>query len=443
MGPVRCDMTPRTAVSEVPWEELVAAIPGTLFRLVVHGDTQWQLTQLSAGAAALLGADADTLLEQPHRLLELLHPDDLDAVRAAWARRCTEDQLIDVECRVREHSGAHRWVHLRAVSQREASGAIAWSGLLSDATARKEAEAALLASEAVHRSLFETIAQGVVFQDLDGRITAANPAAERILGLSLDQMQGRTSIDPRWCAVHEDGSPFPGDEHPAMMCLRTQTPVHDVVMGVDAPERGRVWIQVNARPLFIEGVMHEVYTSFEDITARTALAEELRRKATTDFLTGILNRRSFEERLDDEAERVRRHPEVSSCVLVFDIDHFKRVNDEYGHPAGDAVLRHVTEVVAQVVRRIDHLGRIGGEEFAVLMPSTTIDEALYAAERIRLAVAEAPAHYWTLDIPVTISGGVSRMRADDADPHAVLSRADRALYRAKRGGRNSMLIALT
>lgn len=433
-------MSPRAAVHASPWEELTATIPGALFRLVVSADDSWQLTHLSAGADDLFGFDADTLLRNPRVLLDQLLAEDRDALRVAWSRRHTVDRLIDIECRVRAVSGAHKWIHVRAVSQHDDAGRVVWSGLLSDATERKEAESALIASEAVFRSLFETIAQGVVFQDLDGRITAANAAAERILGLSLDQMQGRTSIDPRWRAVREDGSPFPGDEHPAMVCLRTRAPVHEVMMGVDAPERGRVWIQVNARPLFIDGVMHEVYASFEDVTARVELAHELRRQATTDFLTGVLNRRSFENGLDEEAERVRRHPDVSSCVLVFDIDHFKRVNDEYGHPAGDAVLRHVTGVVSHVLRRIDHVGRIGGEEFAVLMPSTTIDEALHAAERIRLAVETAPAHYWTLDIPVTISGGVSRILATDTDAHEVLSRADRALYRAKRGGRNTMLI---
>ena len=116
---------------------------------------------------------------------------------------------------------------------------------------RLRAEEALEQSEREHRTLFETMAQGVVYQDASGRITAANPAAERILGLTLDQMQGRTSMDPRWRAIHPDGSDFPGDTHPAMVALRTGREVRNVVMGVFNPRtEAYTWININAVPQF-------------------------------------------------------------------------------------------------------------------------------------------------------------------------------------------------
>ena len=129
------------------------------------------------------------------------------------------------------------------------------------------------------RSLFESIALGVVYQSPDGGITAANPAAHRILGLSLDQMQGRTSVDPRWRAVREDGTDFPGDQHPAMVALRTGREVRDVVMGVFNPFREEfVWISVSAVPLFRAGESTpcEVLTSFNDITASKRVENALR-----------------------------------------------------------------------------------------------------------------------------------------------------------------------
>jgi PAS domain S-box-containing protein len=140
-------------------------------------------------------------------------------------------------------------------------------------------QAALRASEEKYRTLFETMAQGVVYQDADGKIISANPAAERILGLTLDQMQGRTSMDPRWKAIHEDGSDFYGETHPSMVALQTGAEVRNVVMGVFNPEKeDYVWIDIHAMPQFKSGEdkPYQVYTTFDDITERKRAEEELR-----------------------------------------------------------------------------------------------------------------------------------------------------------------------
>jgi PAS domain S-box-containing protein len=122
----------------------------------------------------------------------------------------------------------------------------------------------------------------VVYQSADGKIISANPAAERILGLTLDEMQGRTSIDPRWRTIHEDGSDFPGQTHPAMVALQTGREVRDVVMGVYNPRtQSHVWINVNAMPRIEPGDDKpcQVYTTFDDITERRQAAEEMRQMA--------------------------------------------------------------------------------------------------------------------------------------------------------------------
>ncbi len=161
----------------------------------------------------------------------------------------------------------------------EDCGLIGAVHIIRDITERKRAEEALRESEEKHRTLFETMIQGVVYQNADGHIFSANQAAERILGLTLDQMQGRTSMDPRWKAVHEDGSDFPGDAHPSMVALATGKEVHDVVMGVFNPElEDHTWININAVPQFRPGetVPYQVYTTFEDITERKQAEEALR-----------------------------------------------------------------------------------------------------------------------------------------------------------------------
>jgi PAS domain S-box-containing protein len=148
-----------------------------------------------------------------------------------------------------------------------------------DITQRKQAELELLQSEEKYRTLFETMAQGVVYQDTKGKITSANPAAERILGLSLDQMQGRTSLDPRWKAVDEDKNELHGEQHPAMVALQTGKPVVDFVQGVFNPQLNEyVWIIVNSMPQFSKDTNEilEVYSTFLDITERKRSEEALK-----------------------------------------------------------------------------------------------------------------------------------------------------------------------
>jgi PAS domain S-box-containing protein len=147
-----------------------------------------------------------------------------------------------------------------------------------DITERTRFESALRESEERYRSVIAALSEGIVVQDADGQIIASNDAAEHILGLTADQLRGRTSVDPRWRSVHEDGSPFPGDDHPASVSLRTGEPCNDVVMGVHRPDGCLTWISINAQPLRQTGMERPigVVTSFTDITERRRAAEALR-----------------------------------------------------------------------------------------------------------------------------------------------------------------------
>ncbi len=177
------------------------------------------------------------------------------------------------------------------------------SSLLRSLAARAAAEMERRSAEERFRLLFETMVQGVVYQDGEGHIISANAAAERILGLTFDQMQGRTSIDPRWRAIREDGSDFPGDVHPAMVALRTGEEVRDVVMGIFNPylEAYR-WILVHAVPLFRPGESrpYQVYTTFEDLTERkeaerAAEWESRVRAAMADLSQALLTTATLDE----------------------------------------------------------------------------------------------------------------------------------------------------
>jgi len=163
------------------------------------------------------------------------------------------------------------------VDPRQPQGDFTFTAL--DITLRRQAQEDARRSEALYRQLFETMLEGVVYQDAEGKIFSANPSAERILGLTLDQMTGRTSMDPRWRAVREDGSDFPGEEHPAMLALRSGKPVQGLVMGVFNPVMNETrWIRVNSIPLFHPGEEkpYQVYSIFNDITEAYQLAKDVK-----------------------------------------------------------------------------------------------------------------------------------------------------------------------
>ena len=186
-----------------------------------------------------------------------------------------------------------------------------------------------------------------------------------------------------------------------------------------------------------------VIVSTLDITERKRMNDELMMLATTDFLTGLPNRREFMLRLDDEQARLQRDIGGCASVLLLDLDHFKRVNDEYGHSAGDAVLRHLAALMRDSQRKIDMAGRVGGEEFAILLPGTELDAAAVFAERLRQRIEESPVLLEDgRSLVVTASIGIASMCGADAAGEAALSRADQALYRAKRGGRNRVELML-
>ena len=172
-----------------------------------------------------------------------------------------------------------------------------------------------------------------------------------------------------------------------------------------------------------------------------AALEEIRELTITDSLTGCFNRRHLDLKLVEEVLRSHRarHP---LCLFVCDLDHFKRVNDTFGHPAGDEVLRGAAAVLRREVReRIDWVARYGGEEFVIVLPNTGLAEAMLIAERMRRAIEESACEHGGREIRVTASFGVTQCRVND-DGESLLARADAMLYRAKAAGRNRVVEAL-
>jgi len=283
----------------------------------------------------------------------------------------------------------------------------------------------------------EAAANAIVITDPDAVIEWANPAFTTLTGYSRDEALGRKPEElvrsgrqdaafyrALWDTIlrgevwrgelvnkRKDGQLY----HEAL----TITPVHD--------RSGRL--------------AHFVAVK-EDVSPRKRHEDELKRLANTDPLTGVSNRRAFMAHLSAELARVQRYGH-SAAVLMLDLDHFKAVNDRYGHAAGDLVLQRFTELAAALLRQTDILGRLGGEEFAVLLPQTDGAGAYELAERIRVRVASQPIDYDGHTIPLTVSAGIALLEVTDPRADTVLIRADQALYRAKQRGRNRVESAAT
>ncbi|MDX1674847.1 MAG: PAS domain S-box protein [Longimicrobiales bacterium] len=229
---------------------------------------------VSPSAEEVLGLGPEAVELGTEAAYEFVHPEDREALYALLAelgRHPGEVRRSEARARIHGEWGTLEFAARNLLEDPDIRGVVVNAR---DITERRR-------SEERYRTLFETMGQGVVYQDRSGAIISANPAAERILGLSLEQMQGRTSTHPEWRALRPDGSPFPGEEHPAMVALRTGEPVSDTLMGVYHPGEGRTrWIRVDARPQFRPGetAPDQVYTTFADVTDRVVNERELRRK---------------------------------------------------------------------------------------------------------------------------------------------------------------------
>lgn len=179
----------------------------------------------------------------------------------------------------------------------------------------------------------------------------------------------------------------------------------------------------------------------EDITERRQLLDQLDQQAHQDYLTGLFNRRYFMEEGQMELARAQRYSNTLS-LLMLDIDHFKDINDSHGHKAGDIVLQKLSEIMRETLRTVDIIGRLGGEEFAIMLPETDLQKATEVAERLRENIARTDVVLEAgLPLHFTVSIGVATLQDKDVNLDIMLNHADRALYQAKQSGRNKVCVA--
>src|SRR5215211_6075547 len=286
------------------------------------------------------------------------------------------------------------------------------------------------------QSIVDALQDGVGVLDEEGRILACNEAAALILGRATSQLIGRTPLELDLGAIHEDGSELAVEAYPSVRAMRSDTAVREQVIGI-CHSNGRVrWLSVSATPMGPETRPAAVVLTFRDVSERRNYEAELHRLAEVDELTGVPNRRTFLAVLSDHLAS-RRREDTRGALLVLDLDGFKELNDTLGHAVGDRLLIHAARAMEERVRSTDFLGRLAGDEFAVLLRGADEDEAEQVAQALaeRLREEALPTAQGIRQMSASI-GVVPLSGAAGASVDRALQSADDAMYAAKAAGRD-------
>lgn len=297
---------------------------------------------------------------------------------------------------------------------------------------RAKLNRAIRESEMRYRMLAEHSTDVLLHIGRDHRIHYISPAITRITGHQPADLTDQLISN---LVVPED-RPHVGANHFKVIEAAGEVVTFEYrTFGIDGDFR---WLEARARLVIGEsGEPEGVVSMLRDISARKVTEARLSHEAYSDPLTGLANRRGFEFVV--EKWLATRADGASDCIALFDVDHFKQVNDQHGHDVGDAVLHMLGRVMQSAVREGDTVARMGGEEFAVHLPACALDEALMICERVRVEIARQTVMAGNSAVRVTISGGVAGFDHDYL-PRA-LKHADQALYCAKRGGRDQLALA--
>lgn len=303
-------------------------------------------------------------------------------------------------------------------------------GIQRDVTRRKTAELELSQAKDQLDSIFNEMEDVVFSLRLpDYKVEFVTPSVERLYGISPEAFMANSDLWKDF--VHPEDAGIIEETTESLQKKGYFESEYRIITEENVIKwvrnRAKTVYSENAEPVRLDGVM-------TDITSRKKMEAELRKLATTDPLTGLWNRRYFMNELERQHERVKRYNEKAAIVLL-DLDHFKKINDTYGHAGGDQVLRSFSDTMKKM-RISDTCARIGGEEFAILMPHTTSEQAVTVAERFRMEIESLSVDTESGPVQFTTSIGITNMLPEDETFDSALRRSDRALYEAKRSGRN-------
>jgi len=398
-------------------------------------DGESKRINLSRRWKTMLGYDADdedVTLDWYH----LVHPDDIARVQIQMREHLEgKSPFFESVHRMKHQNGDWRWMKSRAKSILDKNGRLLrLLGVEVDITEGKLYEDALFREKESAQITLQSIGDGVITTDGSSHVEYINPVAEELTGWKVDDASGR-SIDEIFRGFHEETcEPL---ENPLAVAIRRDRAIKSV--------RPTLLIRRDGNELYIESTASPIRDGkgnvtggvlvFHDVSESRELNRRLSYHASHDILTGLVNRREFEHRLQ-RALKSARARETSYALLYLDLDQFKIVNDSCGHSAGDALLGQLGALLKSKIRWRDTLARLGGDEFGVLLESCSLEEAMNTAETLRVAIGDYKFVWEERNFRLGVSIGVVPITADNEDVAALLSAADSACAAAKEAGRN-------
>lgn len=409
-------------------------------RIASIGSWNWNLDTDELGWSEetyrLLGLSPDNTSPHFDMFLKIVHPDDRQLVRDTVDQAQKQGRTFSVEHRIVTPAGDVRHVVGQGMVRRDAHGkAVFLFGTIQDITERKMSEEALRASEERFRAMSNACFDALIMIDAEDKILFWSPAAARMFGYTAPEVIGQRLHS----LISTPGDKEKADEGMRRFAETGEGPVVGSLQEMTAVHKnGTIFPVERSVASFTSNGQWFAVGMLRDVTQRKETERKLTLLATTDSLTGLFNRRCFLEKASRACKEAARYNSALSLVML-DVDHFKNVNDTYGHAAGDMVLKSLAQLLRSQVRDVDIVGRVGGEEFALAMPQTPLDAGRLMAERLRTAVQEtaidiqgdAPVH-------VTVSLGLTCLRDKSDTLASLLKRADQAMYKAKNTGRNNV-----
>lgn len=385
-------------------------------------------------AYAIFGLTKYKTVPSVDLFFSMLHPNDKDAVSTEYYDSVSENRHFAIGHRIVRPDGSIRYVYEQGRHYYDEKGiAVRSIGTIHDVTERESIARDLAVEQAKLKAMAEATYDALIMIDSDDTVLFWSPAAERTFGWTQQEAMGQRMhplITPR--EYLEDI--YKGLKR---FAKTGEGPVVNTIAELPAVKKnGEQFPSERSVSAFRIEDSYYAVGIIRDITERKAIEEKLTLLANEDELTGVLNRRKLLDQMRSEISRANRYERAVSIIML-DVDKFKHVNDTYGHVAGDAVLVAIAQRVKQCLRADDSLGRVGGEEFVVVLPETTLDGGVQAAERIRQIIqASAVVLDNGTSLSVTASLGVTQLHPGETDYTDVLKRADEAMYRAKSLGRN-------
>ncbi|UJF23473.1 EAL domain-containing protein [Shewanella sp. OMA3-2] len=324
------------------------------------------------------------------------------------------------------------------ISALKSNGHYSFTAFLHDISDRKRSEVALLAEKEWLRVTLSSIGDGVITTDTSGNVTFLNPVAEMMTGWSTEQAMGLPLVTVFQIINEITGEAAPNPVEEALLTQQVVELAENTVL----IQRGgtQFSIEDSAAPIRdLQGNILGVVLVFHDVTQARAMAAELRFQAKHDSLTGLINRREFERRVE-RALQTSQLQDKTHTLLYLDLDQFKIVNDTCGHVAGDELLRQLTTLMQQKLRKRDTFARLGGDEFGVLLEDCVTEPAKVVAEQLRQTVADFRFVWLDKAFPVGVSIGLVTFSNDIRLLSDILRMADVACYAAKEKGRNRIQV---